>query len=348
MKRLQTRVLVRVLFSLGLLGLLAWRINLDRAATALRDADYVYVVPALALFTLAKYLVARRWRLMLAEFDNVGPLNELFAILLVSNLANNVLPARIGDVIRVQIPAQRHGASRARLAATVFATESLLDGLAMAVLGLIGLALIDIHGFPTGVFWGILGGLAGGLVAVIPLSHLRLNDGWTCRGWLARLPSRLQDMLETAVPHFIDGLAVFKTPRLGIPAVALSLAIWVIEAVMFLLFGLAFGIHLPFAGWLLVMVVANMISSVPVAPSNIGAYEVAVAETMKALGVEAGVAGGFAIAVHIFNIAWITIMGAIAMWWLKLRFSDVFSLGGGDAREPDREEAGTAMPVRET
>src|SRR5437867_1761725 len=130
------RLLARTVVSLALVGFLLWRIDLDAAVRALRDARYVYVVPALALFGVAKLLVAVRWRLMTSKFADL-PLAPLFGVLLVSNLANNVVPARIGDLIRVQVPAQRYGTSRARLAATVFATESLLDGVAFAVLGLI-------------------------------------------------------------------------------------------------------------------------------------------------------------------------------------------------------------------
>ena len=117
------------------------------------------------------------------------------------------------------------------------------------------------------------------------------------------LPDRLRLALEEAVPHFIDGLAVFRNPRLGAQAIALSFAIWLIEVGMFALFGLAFGIHLSMPAWMLIMVAANMISSVPITPSNIGAYEVAMTELMKALGVDGGLAGGFAIGAHIFNIA---------------------------------------------
>ena len=97
---------------------------------------------------------------------------------------------------------------------------------------------------------------------------------------------------------------------------------------MFLLFGRAFGVHLSFPAWLLIMVVANMISAVPLVPSNIGAYEVAVAESLKALGIDAGQAGALAIASHIFNILWITGAGFVAMWALGLGFADVFSFGG--------------------
>ncbi len=323
----ERRLLIRAALSLLLIGLLLWRIDLPRAGSALRDANYVYVVPALALFGIAKLLVAQRWRMMMSKFADL-PLMPLFGILLVSNLANNVVPARIGDVIRVQVPAQRYEMSRARLAATVFATESLLDGIAFAVLGLIGLALIDLQHFPTGIFWGVLGVVAGGLIAVIPLSHLKLEPGWQCRGFLRELPDRAQAAIETSVPHFIDGLAVFRDARLGAQTIALSFVIWLLEVGMFALFGLAFGIHLSMPAWMLIMVAANLISAVPIAPSNIGPYEVAVTELVKALGISAGAAGGFAIASHIFNILWITGAGAVAMWTLGLSPSDVFSFGG--------------------
>ncbi|MEX2245493.1 MAG: lysylphosphatidylglycerol synthase transmembrane domain-containing protein [Dehalococcoidia bacterium] len=332
MRRLiERRLIIRTVVSLALLGFLVWRVDLTEAGRALRDANYVYVVPALALFGLAKWLVAVRWRMMMREFATL-PLSPLFGVLLVSNLANNVVPVRLGDVIRVQVPAQRYGMSRARLASTVFATESLLDGVAFAVLGLIGLALIDIPNFPTGVFWGFLGAVSGGLIAVLPLAHLRLSEGWSRRGLMLRLPERLRDALETALPHFIDGLAVFRNFRLGMEAIGLSFAIWLLEVGMFALFGQAFGFHLGLPAWMLIMVVANVISSVPIAPSNIGAYEVAVAEVLQALGVAEGLAGGFAIATHMFNILWITAAGFIAMWAMGLSFEDVFSLG---RRQPE-------------
>ena len=333
---IERRLLVRTVVSLGLLGLLAWRIDVQEAARALRDADYVFVVPALALFSLAKLLVAQRWRLMMSTFADL-PLGHLYGTLLVSNLANNVVPARIGDVIRVQVPAQRYGTSRARLAATVFATESLLDGMAFAALGLTGLALIDVPGFPTGIFWGFLGLIGGGLVAVVPLSHLKLSETWAKRGVMRRLPTSAREFLETNVPHFIDGLAVFRHGRLAAQAIALSLAIWLLEVAMFALFGLAFGIHLSMPAWMLITVAANVISSVPIAPSNIGPYEVAVTELVKALGVDAGVAGGFAIASHMLNIIWITIAGAAAMWALGLGIDDV--LGRAKAAEATAVEA---------
>jgi glycosyltransferase 2 family protein len=331
--------------SLVLIAILLWRIDLVQAGRALRDANYLYVIPALALFGLAKLLVAQRWRLMMSEFADV-PVRPLFGILLVSNLANNVLPVRIGDVIRVQVPAQRYNVSRARLTATVFATESLLDGLTFAILGLIGLALINLNGFPTGVFWGVLGLVTGGLIAVIPTSHLKLQEGWTERGVMPLLPERVRRPLEEAVPHFIDGLAVFRSFKLGTQAIGLSFTLWLIEVGMFALFGLAFNIQLSMPAWMLIMVAANMISSVPITPSNIGTYEVAVTALATALGVNRSVAGGFAIAAHMFNVLWITGAGFAAMWSLGLSPADVFSLGkrADDAVRPEEPRPMPSSP----
>ena len=257
----ERRFLFRSAASVILLALLLWRVDLSAAGHALRDANYVYVIPALLLFGVAKLLVAQRWRIMMSKFADL-PLAPLFGILLVSNLANNIVPARIGDLIRVQVPAQRYGTSRARVAATVFATESLLDGITFAVLGLIGLALIDLPNFPTGIFWGVLGLVAGGLIAVIPLSHLKLEPGWQRKGVLARLPDAGAGLDRGRRCHTsIDGLVVFKDLRLGAQAIGLSFALWLIEVGMFALFGLAFGIHLSMPAWMLIMVSANMISS---------------------------------------------------------------------------------------
>ncbi len=325
MRRLfEPRILVRTALTLALLALLAWRIDLTDAARALRDANYIFVLPAIVAFIASKLLVAQRWRLMMSTFATL-PLLPLFGILAVSNLANNILPARLGDLVRVQVPAQRYGVSRTRLAATVFATESLLDGVAFAGLGLIGLALIDIPNFPTEFFWAVLGLLTGCIIAVIPVSHLKFDPGWTQRSVVKRLPDRARRFVEENVPHFLDGLAVFRHLRLAAPAIALSFALWLIEVGMFALLGRAFGITLSMPAWMLVMVAANLISAVPITPSNIGAYEVAVTELLIALGVEPAAAAGFAIAAHAVNIILISITGFTSMWALSLTPNDVFS-----------------------
>lgn len=65
---LERRFLIRSAASLALLGVLLWRVDLDAAAHALRDANYLYVIPALIIFGIAKLLAAQRWRMMMSKF----------------------------------------------------------------------------------------------------------------------------------------------------------------------------------------------------------------------------------------------------------------------------------------
>lgn len=329
----EPRLLFRSAVTVALLAILVWRVDIGAAASELGAANYLYLLPAVVTFGATKLVVARRWQLMMSTFARL-PLSPLFGILSVSNLANNVLPARLGDLVRVQVPAQRFGVSRARLAATVFATESLLDGIALAGLGLIGLALIDVPGFPAELFWAVLGLLTGALLAVVPLSHLKLEGGWTERSAMRHLPDGARRFVEESLPHFLDGLGVFRHLQLGVRAIALSFTLWLIEVGTFALLGLAFGITLSMPAWMLVMIAANLVSAVPVTPSNIGAYEVAITELLKALGVEPAAAAGFAIAAHAFNIIWISAVGFASMWALRLTMNDVFSLRSRPQAEP--------------
>ena len=56
------RLLVRLAISGGLVGFLVWRVDLGEALETLPDVDYLYALPALALFTLSPLRLPDRVR----------------------------------------------------------------------------------------------------------------------------------------------------------------------------------------------------------------------------------------------------------------------------------------------
>ena len=336
------RLLVRLTISGGLLGFLIWRVDIAEALETLPDVNYLFVLPALALFTLSKLIFAVRWRVILSRLGQ-PPVHSLFGTLLVSNMANNVLPFRLGDLVRVQVPAQRYGISRSGLTSSVFITETLLDGVTFAVLALVGVALLDVPEVLNDFIWAMIGAVAAGLLLAVFGARISLPAGWTPGRWLGWLPERARRAIADLLPPFLEGLAALRHPRMGGQVLALSLVAWLLEGVMFWLFGLGFGLDLSFGSYLVIMIAANMAISLPLAPSNIGPYEVAVAEVVAILGVARPLAGGYAIATHVLNILWVTLTGLVAMWLLGLRVQDIFYLGGpatapasGPADSPER------------
>jgi uncharacterized protein (TIRG00374 family) len=332
---MRRRVLTRLIISGSLVGFLVWRVDIAEALRTLTHVDYLYALPALTLFTLAKLVFAMRWKVILERLGQ-PPLGSLFGTILVSNMANNVLPLRLGDLLRVQVPAQRHGISRSGLTSSVFITETLLDGVSYAVLALVGIALLNVPGVLNDFVWAMMGGVVTGLLLAVLGAHLTLPVGWQPGRWLRWLPERARSALAEVLPPFVVGMAALRHPRMGGQVLALSIVGWLLEGTMFWLFGLGFGLHLSFGSYLMILIAANVVISIPLAPSNVGPYEVAVAEVVAVLGVARPLAGGYAIATHILNILWVTFTGLIAMWFLHLRPQDIFYL-----RTPERTPAAT-------
>jgi uncharacterized protein (TIRG00374 family) len=330
------RLWFRLGVSGGLIGLLVWRVDIREALETLTEGRYVYVAAALPIYSLSKLVDAYRWRLMLTKVGS-APVLGLFGVYLVSNMANNLLPLRVGDAIRVQVPARRWQLPRAGLTATVFVTESLVDGAAFAILLLVALAFLDVPGLPLGLVWALIGAVSVGLVLAVAASRLELRPGWEERGRAAGLPAGVRRLLARALPEFLAGLAVLRDIPQAARTMTATFVAWLLETVVFWLFGLTFGLDLGLADYLVIMVTANMIVAMPVAPSNIGPYEVAMTEVVVLLGVESSLAGGFAIGSHLLNILWVGANGLVAVWLMRLSFEDVFFVTLRQA-EGEREE----------
>jgi uncharacterized protein (TIRG00374 family) len=338
MKALSTwrKVLFRLAVSGGLVALMFWRVDIDETLEAFLNANYIFVIPALLLYSASKLLDSQRWKMLLQRAGH-APLFGLFGIFLVSNMANNFVPVRIGDVLRVQVPAQRYNLPRGALTATVFVTETLLDGIAFVILALIGVALLDAPDPITKLVWTLLGVVIFGLVLAVLAARFRLRDDWHTHRWFYWLPDSVHKAISGFVPSFVNGLAALGDFRLGGRVLAISLVAWSLEAGMYWLLGEAFGLDIPLSSYILIMIAANMIVAMPVAPSNIGPYEIAVAEVVVALGADRSVAGGFSIGSHLIIIAWTTVWGYVAMWLLDLQFGDVFRLTPRTARPTEAE-----------
>jgi uncharacterized protein (TIRG00374 family) len=308
----------------GFLVLLAWRVDISEALSTLPDANWAWVIPGLLLFTASKAVHALRWKVFLGRHRRDVPYSGLLGIFLVHNMANAVLLLRAGDVLRIQTTSQRYNIPRSELTATVVVVETLFDGLAFVALVALAFSLGVIPGVLEATFWALAGlallGVALGVIAA----------RWVTIDSLAAMPPLRwfsHEFRESALDilrNFQLGLRTLKDLELAIPAFVLSLAGWFLEAEAYWVFGHAFGLDLPWSGYLLIMMTANFAVSIPVTPSGIGPYEVATQELVVALGGGRALATGYAIGMHLCLIIWVTLTGLIAMWVMKLRPNEIF------------------------
>jgi uncharacterized protein (TIRG00374 family) len=319
----------RIWFQIALtsifVGILVWRVNLGSVFRTFAGVHYIWVLPALFCFSASKLIHAYRWRLLLAETEE-APLPDLFAIYLVSNMANNAVPFRIGDVLRIQVPAQRFGIPRAELAAAVIVAETVLDGFTFLILTLVVLSFIHVAILPTGVALGLAVAITLAFVGSLLVARFQPPKNLADRPWMSIFNERTRHRIARAVPEFLEGLIAMREPKRTMRVIAVSFPAWIAEAFMYWFFGLAFDLNLAFDRFVVIMIAANLVVAFPLTPWNLGTYEVAIQSVIVALGVGGALAGAYAIGTHIFSIVWITLTGLIAMWLLRLDIRDVLSL----------------------
>ena len=315
-----------VVLSVLFLLLLAWRVDLREAVRVIRTVDYRWAVPAMLLFSGSKFIHTYRWRVLLSRWENI-PLDPLFAIYLMHNLTNAIVPFRAGDVVRVQVAGQRLSIPPAELTATVFVVETLLDGVAFLALLLAGLVFLDVPAPSRSLFAFLAVTVPIGFLAAVLLARIDVAQDFAARRPLRWLPARPRAAAARMVPRFLEGMVVLREPRLAVRAVLVTFPAWLTEGGVYWMLGSAFHLDLAFTDYVLVMVSANVVVSLPVAPLfDVGPYEVVVSEVLVALGVDRAAAGGYAIGAHLLLLCWIGITGIAATAWLRLTPRDLFGL----------------------
>ena len=321
--RIFPRALVlQVAAGLGLVGFLLWRANLGDATDVARGAKYPYLLAGLPLYLATMYLGAQRWHMALRRPAR-PKVRELFGVFLTSAMVNNVMPFRLGDVLRVQVPARRYGLARPRLTALVFVTETLLDGFAFIVLVVATLAFLGLPSLPLAVVWTLTTLILVGVAVAAVAARLELREGWEHRGVVARLPAMVRRHASVLVPEFLDGLALLRDLPLATRALALTIGARLLQATLYYLFGLTFGLDLTPADAVLVMVTATLIVSVPLMPSSFGTYEVAVTGVLVLAGNSNAEALAYAFGTHLLNIAFSIAAGVVAMAFMRLSVRDL-------------------------
>jgi len=125
----QSRLVLQLLLGLAFSAVLIWlsmrKINLAEVGHALAGANWVWFVPACGITLLAFWIRAVRWGWMLKRVK-VIPVSSLFAATMIGFAANNLLPARLGELVRPWALGASERISRSSVFATVI-VERVID-----------------------------------------------------------------------------------------------------------------------------------------------------------------------------------------------------------------------------
>ena len=297
--------LLKMLPGLAISAFFLWRTFRGISANHIRSLRIVSPIWILALvaFSIASYtLRTLRWKRMMrsvgTSFATCG------RVLMTSLAANNILPLRIGDIMRIFTYAPDLGATPTFVLSTLI-LEKLLDIFALGLFFALTLA----PGVPTSLRTGAhIAVIASGLcLAVLIFGARALQAPLTAL--FKRLPHhRITDKLE----HWIL-LALECIRNIGIVGTCLlfaeTLAIWTVEALIFLSAARILGlISDPLGPWNAVAAV-NLSFLIPSSPGGIGPFEAAAQKSFVSHGADPAQSALFGLALHVWMLVTITSVG---------------------------------------
>ena len=315
--------------SVCFLLLLAYNINLTEIATSLAEANYLYTAPAVGIYFVAVYFRAIRWRFLLLPLASL-PVNRLYPVVVIGYMANNVMPARLGELVRSYYLARREKVSGSSALATI-AIERVYDGVTLLAFAAISAPVLLLLGkfdatgeayrttaiaLAIGVVTLFLTALAVLTFATFPW-FLRLLDLA-----LRAVPPMMRPKARRLAINFIGGLSVLSSPRKHLAVFALSLPVWLLEGSMYFLVSYSFGIDSYFESiWILLLALllltatSNLASALPTSIGGIGPFELAAQQTLLVLGVGASVGAVFAGFLHLIAL-WlpVNLVGLALLW----------------------------------
>ena len=331
---------------------------------ALADANYVYLIPGVALYLVSVFFRTVRWQILLRHMGAV-PVRRLYPVVVVGYMANNLLPMRMGELVRSYYLGQREGISKTSALATIF-VERVLDAMVLLFfIALVGLffpltSLATAFGERTGVPWLLLVlaftvPFVGAFATLIVLARFPVWSDHALAVLVKRLPSSFQAPARHLVQMCLHGISPLSDPKTLAALFLLSIPVWLFEAGLFFFVGLGFGLQESFASLgnmaganVLVTAVANIGSSIPAAPGGVGLFEIVARETLVLLPdapIDRAVAAAFATVVHAALLIPMIVLGQLFLW------ADHVSLRRLSRSEPvvsTSEPAGASAPSQAT
>ena len=278
---LTRRTVLSLLATLVIVVIAVWRAPIDWSSSwsDIRHADLrLYLLGVIAYYS-AFAVRALRWQLLLRNTGERCPYLPLLETLTASFFVNCIVPAKMGDLYRAFLLRTREGVGAMKAFGTII-TERLLDlfvlmGLLVLAGGLTYRQRVPHQLIPYAISGGALLLIGAGVVTVM------------AKGRGQRLLRLLPDPVLQRYENFRAG-TVQSMGRWG-EVIPLSVLVWVLEGtrLAFVVFALGYGDLLSPPNFLLVALVAALLTTVPFTPGGIGLVEggmILVLQTLASVG----------------------------------------------------------------
>jgi hypothetical protein len=321
---------ISLIVSLGFLWYALRDLHLGEVWVALRGANYWWLIPGVMAYFVSVWFRAWRWGFLLRGSKRV-PTNRLFPVVVIGYMGNDILPFRLGEVLRAYV-LWRKERINVGTTLTTAVLERLFDGLTMVLFVLFGLLFIA-----PSIFLRRLVVVASVvfLSALIVFLFLAAQPGLLRR--IAEIltgrlvPARFRPSLLGLVEGVVEGLESLRSGRDVLAIFGVTLWVWILETAKYWLVSFAFAeLRLPYVAILLMGGAVNLLTALPSLPGYIGTFELGI-KILEGIGAPSSSAGSYILVLHAILLVPVTLLGLVFMALEGVRWAE---LGELDDLEP--------------
>ena len=299
-------IVIPTLIAVALLGFMLLRVwdelqeNIESILEALVPS---WLFAAVGICILAWFIRGFRYQYIVKRLGTKIGLIFSTACIYVSQTANLILPARLGDFVRMFILKHEKGTPYTNGFTSLIA-ERVYDILIIAVLGLCSLPFL-ITLIPAEYEWLIQ------LIILVVIAGVI--------GVLVLFLARWMHTENTILKKILEIFAQFRQVSSSVSSFGLlsgtTIVIWMMDVLICYIVSLMFSVYIPFMLILLAIVIGNLIKAVPITPGGIGTYEAALALVFELGGVASSTAFLIAVIDHLIKNLVTLAGGVISLYY---------------------------------
>jgi uncharacterized protein (TIRG00374 family) len=322
--------------SLAFLWLALKDLQLDQVLVSLQGANYLWLVPGVAVYFISVWFRSWRWGFLLRSSKQVSA-GRLFPVVVIGYMGNDILPFRLGELLRAYVLWRKE---RINIGTTLTTAvlERLFDGLTMVLFVLIGLLFVPLSDFLSRLVIVASAVFIGALIVFLLLASRPGLLHKLAQSLIERLvPVRLRPSLLSFAEGIIAGLEGLRRGRDILMLFAITIWVWLLETAKYWLVSLAFAdLHIPFVGILLMAGAVNLLTALPSLPGYIGIFESGI-KILESIGAPSASAGSYVLVLHAILLVPVTLLGLFYMAREGIQWTEVSRLTTITANELDAQ-----------
>jgi len=299
--------------------LLFRKVDLHKMVSALGEMDCIYILPAIVSNFISYFFRAVRWKYLLTPLKRTR-FRNLFPATIIGYMANNLLPARLGEFVRAYVLGEKESLGFGAVFASLV-IDRLFDGFSVLMILLFTCFTVVLPPGKEPVQHGlVMGGyltLAVYFAIVLFLVFLKKRTVKTIAivaSLLKPFPARVSEKVIHLIGSFLDGIRLSSRPQDLFAVVFTSFLIWFFAIWPIDLILRSFGIVFPITNTMLLMVFLVVAVMVPASPGYVGTYHAACVYGLMAFNIQKERALSVALIIHGVNFFPVILAGLYYLW----------------------------------